>query len=156
MAFERSIGAVVFRHEGKKIFYLLIRHPPSDGYCGHWDFPKGHIEKGETEQETLRREVKEETGITQFKIIPDFSAWYGYFYRAKDREKEERKSSGRGINILKTVRVYLTETEEKKIKLSSEHVDYSWVEYKEAFSRVTYRNPKNVLKKANRFLSKMK
>jgi bis(5'-nucleosidyl)-tetraphosphatase len=156
MAFEKSVGAVVFRREKNKILYLLIRHPQSDGYCGHWDLPKGHTEKGETNQETLRREVKEETGITELEIVPNFSQWYGYFYRAKDREKAERKSSGRGINIFKIVKVYLVETKEKAIKLSSEHIDYSWMEYNEAFSRITYKNPKKTLEKAHKFLIKHK
>ncbi len=152
MAFEKSIGAVVFRREGKKIKYLLIQHPKSGVYRGHWDFPKGHVEKGEAWEETLRREVKEETGITKLEIIPVFYAWYKYFYRAKYKEKKERQKSGKGINIFKIVTVYLAETKAKKVKLSFEHVAYAWLEYEEALERITFKNSKEALRKAHKFL----
>ncbi len=38
---------------------LLIKHKNG----GHWAFPKGHVEKKETESETALREIKEETGL---------------------------------------------------------------------------------------------
>ena len=59
MAFEKSAGAVLLRRKAGQIEYFLLNYPSKKG--GHWDFPKGHIEKGETEIETVRREVKEET-----------------------------------------------------------------------------------------------
>lgn len=152
MAFEKSIGAVIFRREAGKILYMLLRHPQSDNYRGHWDFPKGHIDKGETHEETLRREVKEETGIDDLEIVPDFYTWYKYFYRAKDREKEERKKAGRGINIFKIVTVYLARTHQKEVKLSLEHIDSAWLEYNEALDRITYKNSKDALIKAHGFL----
>ncbi|HBB36965.1 MAG: hypothetical protein UX02_C0002G0175 [Candidatus Moranbacteria bacterium GW2011_GWC1_45_18] len=152
MPFEKSVGAVVFRREKNKILYLLIQHPKSDGFQGHWDFPKGHIEKGETWEDALRREVKEETGITKFEIIPGFYTWYKYFYRAKGNEKKERKASNRGINIFKIVTAYLAKTEEKEVRLSFEHVNFSWLEYKESLKRITYKNSRNAFKEANRFL----
>lgn len=154
MAFERSVGAAIFRREKNKILYLLIQHPQNEGYQGHWDFPKGHIEKGETRENTLEREVREETGITELRIIPDFYVRYSYFYRAKDREKKERQSNGKGINIFKNVTVYLAETREKKVKLSFEHVDYAWLEYEEALGRITYKNAIKAIKKAHQFLIK--
>jgi hypothetical protein len=48
---EVSVGAVVFTGEKNKRQYLLLHYP-----SGHFDFPKGHVEVGETEEETLRRE----------------------------------------------------------------------------------------------------
>ncbi|MDR1674396.1 MAG: NUDIX domain-containing protein [Oscillospiraceae bacterium] len=56
---EKSCGAVVYRKSHGNTQLLLIKHLNS----GHWSFPKGHAEKGETEIETAIREVKEETGI---------------------------------------------------------------------------------------------
>lgn len=149
MPFEKSVGAVVFRREKKKIKYLLLQHPKSGIYRGHWDFPKGHIEKGESWQETLKREVKEETGITKIKIIPGFSTWVKYFYRARGEEEKERRKKGKGVNIFKIVTYYLAETSQKKVKLSFEHKNYAWLEYKEALERITFKNSKEVLKKAN-------
>ncbi len=54
MKYEKSCGAVVFDND--KV--LLVKHR-----AGHVDFPKGHVEKNETEEETAIREVKEETNI---------------------------------------------------------------------------------------------
>ena len=60
MKIEKSCGAVVFREKEYKKQILLIRHVNG----GHWAFPKGHVEKGETEEETALREIMEETGLT--------------------------------------------------------------------------------------------
>lgn len=153
MPFEKSVGAVLFRREKRKIYYLLIKHPENDGYYGHWDFPKGHIKKGEKWGDALRREIKEETGITKLHIISNFYTWYSYFYRAKYREKEERKKMNKGLNVFKLVTIYLAETNEKKVELSFEHVDYRWLKYEDAHKLLTYKQTKKILEKANRFLA---
>jgi len=153
MPFEKSVGAVVFRREKNKISYLLLRHPNARGKIDqYWNFPKGHVEKGETWEDTLRRETWEETGIKSLKIIPDFYVWNKYFYRAIGREREKRKKSKVGINIFKIVTYYLAETKSKIIKLSHEHEDYKWLEYKKALDFLTYKQTKKVLEKANKFL----
>ena len=59
MRTEKSCGAVVFREKDYKKQILLIRHVNG----GHWAFPKGHVEKGETEEQTALREILEETGL---------------------------------------------------------------------------------------------
>lgn len=59
MRTEKSCGAVVFRNKNDNIQVLLIRHLNG----GHWAFPKGHVEKGETEEQTALREILEETGL---------------------------------------------------------------------------------------------
>lgn len=59
MQYEKSCGIIVFRKYHGNTELLLIKH--ANG--GHWSFPKGHVEPGETETETAIREVKEETGI---------------------------------------------------------------------------------------------
>jgi 8-oxo-dGTP pyrophosphatase MutT (NUDIX family) len=73
MPVEKSAGAVIFRKEGGKIYYLLLYYQ-SGARRPHpyWDFPKGHIEKGEKPEDTARREVKEETGLKNIDIIEDF------------------------------------------------------------------------------------
>ena len=55
---EKSCGAVIWRAGSSGPEYLLARHKG-----GHWSFPKGHVEDGETEEETARREILEETGL---------------------------------------------------------------------------------------------
>ena len=60
MKTEKSCGAVVLRKNQGRLQVLLIKHING----GHWAFPKGHVERGETEEQTALREIKEETGIT--------------------------------------------------------------------------------------------
>ena len=59
---EKSCGAVVYRETGEQIEILLIRHKNG----GHWAFPKGHVEKKETEEDTALREIREETGPVSY------------------------------------------------------------------------------------------
>ncbi len=147
LSFEKSIGAVVFRREGEKVKYLLLRYQG-----GHWGFIKGHVEKNETKEETLHREAEEETGIVDLEIKPGFLGREKYFYVAKNEEKAKRLQVGRGFLIFKKVLYYLAKTEQIKISLSHEHRDYVWMEYNQAYNRVSNLNSKKVLEKANRFL----
>ncbi|MEI6587766.1 MAG: NUDIX domain-containing protein [Candidatus Moraniibacteriota bacterium] len=146
-SFEKSIGAVVFRREGGKVKYLLLRYPG-----GHWGFIKGHGENDETDEETLRREATEETGLTNLIVRPGFLGQEKYYYTAKNDEKEKRLKAGRGWMIFKKVLYYLAETDQAKILLSYEHRDYIWMEYHQAINRVSNINSKKVLEKANKFL----
>ncbi|MBP3655133.1 MAG: NUDIX domain-containing protein [Clostridia bacterium] len=58
MEWEYSCGAVVFTRRGGQILYLIAQEQ-----SGAYSFPKGHMEPGETEEETARREIFEETGL---------------------------------------------------------------------------------------------
>jgi len=57
LAKEKSVGAVVATNIKGKQYYLLLYYPG-----GYWDLPKGHVEEGEQELDTARREVEEGTG----------------------------------------------------------------------------------------------
>lgn len=156
ISFEKSVGAVVFRKSDGAVMYLLLHYLPSgrsgDNSSGHWDFSKGHMEKGETDEQTLKREVLEETGISDLAIIPNFSAQIRYFYRAGEEEKQKRKKTGKSANVMKKVVYYLAETKTKNIKISSEHIGFEWLGYEDALARITYKNGKTVLRKADKHL----
>ena len=128
---EISAGAVIFRRTKEKPEFLLLHYE-----LGHWDFVKGNIEKGEDEIGTVKREIEEETGIRRIKVIDGFRETVKYFYRWG------------GQNIFKIVLYHLIETRQKRIKLSDEHVGFTWLPYKKAMERITFRNSKNVLKRA--------
>lgn len=157
MPFEKSAGAVIFYKRGKKIEYLLLHYE-----AGHWDFPKGHIEKNENPIETAKREVEEETGIKDIEILPDFKDHISYFYRKPKRWIFGRPKDGDGIKarlekhrngaIFKTVTFYLTQAKTKEVKLSFEHIGYKWLPYKKALEQLTFNNAKETLKRANKFL----
>ena len=133
---QKSTGIVLFRNDSDKNEFLLLNYPQ-----GHWDFIKGKVEEGETSHETASRETKEETGITNIEFVDGFEESVEYDFRFK---KE---------NIHKKVIFFLAKTNEKNIKLSHEHNDYLWLEYNDALKKTTFENAKNVLTKANEFLS---
>ena len=136
MGAEKSAGIVLFRNDSDKNEFLLLNYPQ-----GHWDFVKGKIERNETLYETALRETKEETGITNIEFVDGFEESVEYDFRFK---KED---------IHKKVIFFLAKTDEKNIKLSHEHNDYIWLEYGDALKKTTFENAKNVLTKANEFLS---
>ena len=136
MGTEKSAGIVLFRNDSSKNEFLLLNYPQ-----GHWDFVKGKVEKNETPHETAKRETREETGIANIEFIDGFAESVEYDFRFK---KE---------NIHKKVIFFLAKTDEKNIKLSHEHNDYLWLEYNDALKKTTFENAKNVLSKANQFLS---
>jgi 8-oxo-dGTP pyrophosphatase MutT (NUDIX family) len=143
MSIEKSAGAIIFRKEKNNAFFLLLHYQSgAKRPKTYWDLPKGHIEKGEKPEETARREIKEETGIENIEFIPEFKENIKYFFRVKNK------------TIFKTVVFYLVKTKDKKVIISSEHIGSKWLTYKKALKELTYKNAKDILKKANDFISK--
>jgi len=134
---EKSAGAVIFRLENKKRKYLVLMYQ-----AGHWDLVKGHIEEGEKLKETVIRETQEETGISDLKFIPGFEEKISYTF-TKDHEL-----------VSKEVNFFLSETKTEKIILSHEHLDFVWLNYEEAFKKVTFEQAKSLIEKAEKFLKK--
>ncbi len=129
---EKSAGAVVFNKKTKK--YLLLHYP-----TGHWDFPKGHVERGENEQMAAIREIFEETEI-EVELIFGFREVIKYYFREKD-------------NLVKKEVVYfLGITEKEEVQLSYEHNGFIWLDYENALKHLSYENSKKVLMKAHLFL----
>lgn len=134
---ELSAGTVLFNQNNGEIEYLLLNYP-----TGHWDFPKGNIEEGEAEMETVRREIKEETSIDSIEFINGFRKKIKYNYKR------------RGKLVYKEVIFYLSETKNKNVKLSFEHKDYAWLNYNDAMKLLTYKNAKIILEEVNILLTK--
>jgi 8-oxo-dGTP pyrophosphatase MutT (NUDIX family) len=153
MPFEKSAGAIIF-HKNKEIKYLLLHYPSSKKSTkDYWDLPKGHIEKGEKEIETVKREVKEETGLDDVEIIGGFKEWIKYFFRSTPYQNKSGTGQ-EGKTIFKIVTFYLAKTKEKNINISEEHIGYKWLPYEEALEELTFDNAKKILTKANQFLNK--
>jgi bis(5'-nucleosidyl)-tetraphosphatase len=134
---EISAGAVLHLvDENFEINYLILNYS-----YGHWDFPKGNIESGETEIDTIKREVMEETGIVDIKLIEGFRQQISYKYRKKSKL------------VHKTVIYYLAETKSNKVVLSFEHVNFAWLNFDDALNKLSFDNSKKVLKNAKEFLS---
>ena len=131
---ERSAGAVIFRKD-KEIKYLLLHYE-----AGHWDFPKGHVEEKEAELDTIKREVREETSIEDIELVLDFREKIEYYYKLK------------GELMHKEVVFYLAKTKTEQVRISFEHIGYIWLPYDKAVEKLTFKNAKEILEKANAFL----
>lgn len=136
---EKSAGAVIFRENNIRK-YLLLKYSGKRGE--YWDFVKGKIEEDEEEKDTVKREIEEETGLTAVNFVGGFRKKIHFFY------KRDKKL------VSKEVIFYLLKTDEKKVKISHEHLDYTWVSYDKALEHATFENAKKVLKEAEAFLKR--
>ena len=127
---EISAGVILFRRAPEP-HYLLLHYG-----SGHWDFPKGHIEIGEDAEQAAIRELKEETGISEVRFIEGYKQTLRYFFRQK------------GIGIFKIVIYFLAETDRSEISLSHEHIGFDWLPYDLAMRRLTFKNSRDLLEKA--------
>ena len=130
MQYEKSCGALVLRRdEGGKMYILMIRHKAG----GHRSFPKGHMERGETEYMTAVREVFEETAV-QIRLASGFRETVHYHPMP---------------GVSKEVVYFLTETAQKEIKArEGEIAEVEWVPLDSAEAALTYENDKTVLRAA--------
>ena len=131
---EKSCGAVIYtKNEIGIIEYLLIKHKNG----GHWSFPKGHMEVGETEVETAVREILEETGL-KVKIDQNFRFEMVYSPKA---------------GILKKVVYFVAETKIREIVCQIEEVIGSiWVEYESASQKLIYSDSIKLMQEAKKYI----
>ena len=133
MAFEKSCGAVVFTRVDGEIRYVLAR-----SLRGHYGFPKGHVENGETEEETALREIREEVGLRPA-LVPGF------------REISEYTLPVSGIP--KQVVIFLAEYRDQRIVPQKEELmSAELVSYRKAMELLPYENDRRILKAAEEFL----
>ena len=129
MQHEKSCGAIVYRKSHGNTEILLIKHINS----GHWSFPKGHMEAGETEIETAIREIKEETSVDVM-IDPTFRETVSYFPK-RDTQKTV-------VYFIARAKNYDFVPQEEEI------AEIRWVDIGYASSILTYENDKNIVNKA--------
>ena len=127
---ERSAGTILYQESPSGKIYLLLNYP-----SGHWDFVKGNIEKGETLKQTVLREVKEETDISDIKFVDGFEDKVEYYYQRE------------GELVHKQVVFFLARTSTNDVKLSHEHLNFIWLRYNDAMQKLTYKTAQNLLKK---------
>ncbi len=111
--FYIGIGAII-EHEITKKILLLRRSSEVDFARNIWDDIGGRMRQFETPEETLRREVHEETGISDFNIIKPFDV--SNYYRG------ERKAENQMVVITYWCQTIITD-----INLSSEHDQFQWI-----------------------------
>jgi 8-oxo-dGTP pyrophosphatase MutT (NUDIX family) len=134
---ETSAGGVVYRLQGGRPLFLLIR----DSYQ-NWGFPKGHLEPGERAEDAAMREVREETGLTEVSLRGTLETidWYFRF---------------RGQLIHKVCHFFLMET--VIADTSPQHAEgitaCTWVDYATATESISYANARSVLRRAQAMIT---
>ncbi len=132
--YEKSCGAIVFHHFKDGVKVLLVKNKNGK----YWSFPKGHMEKGESEHQTAAREIKEETGLTV--------CFYDNYRQISDYIPFGK--------IRKRVVFFLAEAKCANVRIQRSEIDtYTWVSFQQAQSMCRYENDIRVLKKAESMLN---
>ena len=140
-----SAGGVVFRRTAADspaadVRILLLQHE-----AGKWMLPKGTIETGETPEAVALREVAEETGLHNVRIVQDLGEErYLFFWKTEDTYYD------------KTVHYYLMEFlggEEACPQREEGFVRCDWVSVPEALDRIKYKETREVVRRAEAALT---
>lgn len=119
---EPTAGGIVFRHGEKGVEILLIQDAKD-----RWTIPKGHIEEGESAQQTARREIGEEAGLKDVDIL----GWLGkihFRYRRIDKL------------VLMTTQIYLVRAKGDTNAIQKEEWmnGIQWFPFHEALDAIEY------------------
>jgi 8-oxo-dGTP pyrophosphatase MutT (NUDIX family) len=132
------VGIILYFNFPRSRKYLLVKQ-----HQGHWGFPKGHIEKGERFIDTAVRELKEETGIKKIKLL-----------RKKIMFRDNYSFNNANAKIVKIVDYFIAESLVNKVKIDNyEILNFKWLTYDKAFSKITFKESKKILKQANKYIS---
>ena len=139
---ERSIGAIIKYYSNgipEDIFsqcrseFLLLKNRR-----GFWGFPQGHKEKGESEIQTLIREVSEETGITTLNIRSYIGKIHYSYFRSD------------GMKYEKEVSFYFALTPNRNVEISHEHYEFRWAPFTDVICMLHHEQLKLIMVKGHR------
>ena len=134
---DEAFGIIPILQKDTEYLFLLIQH-----HAGHWGFPKGHADPGETPLQAACREFTEETGIAEFRVIGDasFSEQYRFM---RDGQKFD-----------KTVIYYPAFVLSSTVACQAEEIQsYSWLGFERAIALLSFQGAKQVLTSVNQFLT---
>ncbi|KJR41351.1 NUDIX hydrolase [Candidatus Magnetoovum chiemensis] len=134
---ERSYGIIPVIERDGGFYFLLIQHN-----AGHWAFPKGHALEGESDEQAAKRELLEETGISDILLL-DSPAF-----------KERYELMRNNVKLRKEVTYFIAFVKQTEIILQvSEVKDYRWANFKEALSLITFDEAKQLLRSVYEYLT---
>lgn len=132
---ENSFGIIPLRIHQQHWQVLLIQH-----HAGHWAFPKGHAEPGETSIQAAERELQEETGLTIQRFLSPNPLVENYSFIV------------RGQQVSKTVQYFLALVEGKEVIQECEIKTSQWLSLSESVEGVTFKECKQICLQVIEFL----
>lgn len=129
----RAAGVIILHEEAAGVRMLLLRNRKH----GDWGLPKGHLDPGEDDYTGAKRELREETGIEQFKLEAGFRHVVKY-----------RVPSGREAGQWKVVTYFLGSVREAQVAISDEHDELVWASDKQAAQLLRHPNLKTLAREA--------
>jgi 8-oxo-dGTP pyrophosphatase MutT (NUDIX family) len=135
---EFSCGAVIFKMKNDNPLFLLVNSKRS----GIWGFPKGHIETSESETETARREIFEETGIKNVEFTKNFRQEDVYIINSAARRTDERQVEKHSIYFLAAVFEGTLNFDKNEI------LELKWANIDQAQDLLSFANQKKIINSA--------
>ncbi len=122
MKHTQSAGGVVINSKGEIL--VASQHGTS------WSLPKGHIEKGENPLKAAKREIFEETGVTNLEFVRDLGSYQRYMISL---------SGGDDKSELKTITMFLFKTTDMMLKpIDPKNPEAKWVPKGEVINLLTH------------------
>lgn len=145
--FRRAVFVVVYSRAKNMLNYLILKRKY---HWRGWEFPKGGINKEESERSAVKRELMEETGLKPFNGgIKRFNFHGQYLYK--------KRFSDRKDIIGQSFVLYAVEASHGKVKIDKkEHSSYIWLDFKSAMKKLTHSNQKKCLRIVNNYLKNSK
>lgn len=118
MKTNNQVEVIIFKRDShSNINYLMLKRNAKKG--GFWQPITGNVELNETFEEAAKRELVEETGITEFKRL--FNTGFSFDFNDDNRQQHEK--------------VFAVEVApETDIILSAEHTEFSWATKEECLA----------------------
>jgi len=127
----------LFHRFPRSLKFLILKHRR-----GHWSFAKGHKDKGETDYQTAKRELFEETGI-------DNAGFLSKKILLKESYNYERKKK----RVMKSVGYFVAESEHRGVMIDgNEIIDFKWCTLAAGKKLITYKQSRKLLTKANKII----
>ena len=123
----RVVDCYVYRQTDKGLKFLILKRNEKKLYEHLWQGVAGKIEKDEEAWQTAIRELKEETGLDPVKMF------------VADHVSQFYEKHGDRVNL---VPVFGIEVDSKNVILSDEHIEYKWVDFKEALDTLVWNGQK--------------
>jgi dATP pyrophosphohydrolase len=131
-----QVEAIIFRRSGSVIEYLLLKRLPERN--GFWQPVTGGVEEGETREEALRREIREETGVRNIVAVMEGL----YYFEFSDPNLNQEYVYGVEVSPWEEI-----------VLDRKEHSEYKWCSFQEALRLLHWKENKEALRKLNMTLT---